>query len=118
LNLYEAFLEETSDKRHEFEWEENHMGLRFQFKENWNPKFKEWTLWEQVMLQEAKIDTSAAIFGKEYANNTMKNIELGYFTAKHKMPEEIFYRTASTVVCSINGGRWKVVQFIGLGERE
>ncbi len=118
MNLYEAFLEQTSDKRHEFEWTENQLNFRFQFKENWNPKFREWTSWKDVTVQEAKIDTSAAIFGKEYANNTMKNIEIGYFTAKYKLPAEDFYRKVSTVVCSINGGRWKVVQFIGLGERE
>jgi hypothetical protein len=118
LNLYEAFLEQTSDKRHEFEWTENQLNFRFQFKENWNPKFREWTLWKDVTVQEARIDTSAALFGKDSAKKPMKNIEIGRFTATYKLPAEDFCRKVSTIVCSINGGRWKVVPFIGLGERE
>ena len=114
----EVFLEQQSDERHEFEWEENQEGFRFQFRENWNPKFKEWTLWEDFTMLEAKIDTSAARFGKDFTKNTMKNIELGYFTAKFQLPEEDFYRKIWTVVCRINGGRWKVVRNIGLGEHE
>jgi hypothetical protein len=114
----EVFLERQSGGRHEFEWEENQEGFRFQFRENWNPKFKEWTLWEDAVLLEAKIDTSAALFGKDFAKNTMKNIEPGYFTAKYQLPEEDFYRNISTVVCRINDGRWKVVRYIGLGERD
>lgn len=114
----EVFLEQQSDERHEFEWKKNQEGFRFQLRENWNPKFREWTLWEDVIVHEAKIDTSAARFGKDFAKNAMKNIEPGYFKAKFKLPEEDFYRTISTVVCRINGGRWKVVRYIGLVEHE
>lgn len=114
----EVFLEQQSDERHEFEWAKNEGGFRFQFRENWNPKFKEWTLWEDFTMLEAKIDTSAANFGKDFNKNPMKNIEIGYFTAQFQLPEEDFYRKIWTVVCRINGGRWKVVRYIGLGEHE
>lgn len=46
----EVFLEQQSDERHKFEWEENQGGFRFQLRENWNPKFKEWTLREDAMV--------------------------------------------------------------------
>ncbi len=115
----EMFLEQQSDERHEFEWEENQEGFRFQLRENWNPKFKEWTLWEDFTIIEAKIDTSAARFGKDFTKkHDEKHRTWLFYVAKFQLPEDDFYRTISTVVCRINGGRWKVVRYIGLGEHE
>ena len=113
----EAFLEQTADERHQFEWEHNQESFQFQLRENWNPKFNDWKAWENTRFVEVKIDTSAALFGKGFAKNPMKNIEIGLFSAKYKLPEEDFYRKIQTVVCSISGGRWKVVRYISLGER-